>query len=96
MSHIMHDRATSAGYRLPSTRISSAYHNKCAPEPKQPSQRAGDHQPGPGAGGGGGGGGGARVSGRHTRADFRECNAVIEDKTWRETVGREKNGQLRW
>eukprot|EP00057_Strongylocentrotus_purpuratus_P031108 XP_783614.2 PREDICTED: uncharacterized protein C2orf50 isoform X1 [Strongylocentrotus purpuratus] len=72
----------------------TAYHNKCAPEPKQPQQRAGDHQPRPGAAGGGGGGAG--VSGRHTRADFRECNSVIEDKTWRETVGREKNGQLRW
>ncbi|XP_041470809.1 uncharacterized protein C2orf50-like isoform X1 [Lytechinus variegatus] len=74
----------------------TAYHNKCAPEPKQPPQRTGNQQPRAGAGGAPGAGGAAGVSGRHTRADYRECNSVIEDKTWRETVGREKKGQIRW
>ncbi|XP_071503125.1 ciliary microtubule inner protein 5-like [Diadema antillarum] len=82
-SHIQYtDRATSAGYRLPaSTRISSAYHKKCVPaEQRAESQRL-PEPPG---------------SGRHTRADFRACNVVIEDKTWRESVGREKKGSIRW
>ncbi|XP_072176035.1 ciliary microtubule inner protein 5-like [Diadema setosum] len=97
-SHIQYtDRATSAGYRLPaSTRISSAYHKKCVPaEQRAESQRL--PEPRVGAGGGAGGGlGGAAGSGRHTRADFRACNVVIEDKTWRESVGREKKGSIRW
>ena len=78
-----HDRATSAGYRFPvssQSRVSSAYHEKCIPA----KQRRDIHSAPPDA------------SRKHTRVDFRKCDAVTGDRIWRESVGREHGAVKKW
>ncbi|XP_072029377.1 ciliary microtubule inner protein 5-like [Amphiura filiformis] len=80
-----HDRATSAGYRFPDhisppSRASSAYHNNCIP-----AERKREIHSAPPA-----------ASRRHTAVDYRKCDAVTEDRIWRESVGREQGAIKKW
>ena len=76
------DRATSAGYRFPVSRISSAYHKKCVPAEKE--RPSGSHSAPP-----------ARTK-TYSDADYEKCDAVTGDRIWRESVGREHAGVQKW
>ncbi|XP_071804737.1 ciliary microtubule inner protein 5-like isoform X1 [Asterias amurensis] len=76
------DRATSAGYRFPVSRISSAYHKKCVPAEKE--RPSGSHSAPP------------APTKTYSDVDYQKCDAVTGDRIWRESVGREHAGVQKW
>ena len=82
MSTVYENRTTSAGYRLPiqSRPRSSEFHQNCIPKEVKAQKAKVEAAP----------------TGKHPEGEFSNCDAVTQDKIWKQCVETEKNGAKTW